>query len=387
MVRNMLVLAASDPRVAVPARELDANTHLLGVANGAVDLTTGRLVAPNPDHRITLTTACEFNPLARCPLFESTTLDIFNGNGDMAEYFYRAVGYALMGDPKEDKMFIPFGDGSNGKSTLFGITRKVMGGYARSAEASSFVADSKNGGNAGGAREDLVRLRGARFVYVNEPDEGGELREGAVKSMTGGDAITARGLYAKTSVEIIPSWVVFMPTNHRPIVKGTDNGIWRRLDLIPFERNFDKDPTVVKDPAREAKLEREMEGILALLVRNALAYQQIGLTQPAGVRAARESYRSQMDLLAEWIEDCCEVGEGHQVESNLLWKSWEIYAKDRGVLHYVKSSVALGRRLDARFPSQKGAKGVRMRKGIRLNDFFDGENSEKVAGVAGEGLF
>jgi len=178
-----------------------------------------------------------------------------------------------------------------------------------------------------------------------------------------------------------------MPTNHKPIIKGTDNGIWRRLDLIPFERNFDKDPTVVKDPDRKENIKREKEGVLALLVRFAMVYQKVGLVQPEGVRAAREAYRSEMDLLSEWIDDCCEVGDGHSVESSSLWKSWEVYAKDRGVLHYVRSSVALGRRLDARFPSQKGAKGVRMRKGIRLNDFFRLENEEKVAGVAGEGLF
>ena len=384
MVRNMVVLAASDPRVAVPSAELDAHSHFLGVTNGIVDLRSGLLLPPDPQLRITLTTVCDYNPAAKCPLFESTTLDVFKNNTDMTDYFYRSVGYALMGNPKEDRMFIPFGNGANGKSTLFGVVRKVFGAYARSAEAASFVADAKGAGGAGGAREDLVRLRGARFVYVNEPDEGGELREGAVKSMTGGDAITARGLYAKASIEITPTWVVFMPTNHKPIVRGTDNGIWRRLDLMPFERNFENDPALVKDPNREEKLMSEIEGVLALLVRSALSYQKKGLSQPAGVRAAREAYRSQMDLLAEWIEDCCEVGDGKTEESNKLWLSWEQFAKNRGILNYVKSSIALGRRLDSRFIAAKGNHGLRIRLGIQLKSEISGKYE---AGVAGEDLF
>jgi putative DNA primase/helicase len=200
---------------------------------------------------------------------------------------------------------------------------------------------------------------------VNEPDENGELREGSVKSMTGGDAITARGVYATASVEIKPTWAVFMPTNHKPIVKGSDNGIWRRLVLMPFDRNFDDDPTVVKDPDREKTLLAEMEGVLMLCVRAAMAYQTDGLAQPAAVKAARDSYRTQMDLLGEWLEDCCEIGSGLQAESNRLWLSWEQFAKDRGILNYVKSSIALGRRLEQRFPSGKSS-GVRMRTGLRL---------------------
>jgi P4 family phage/plasmid primase-like protien len=364
MVSNMLKIAAADARVFVPAAELDKHSHLLGVQNGVIDLRTGRLEPAEKRHRITLVAGCDGVVNAQAPLFEKTVRDVFSGDLELVDYFYRVLGYALMGDPTEDVMFIPFGNGSNGKSTVFGVVRQAFGTYAKVADASTFISDGKSG-NAGGAREDLVRLRGARFLYVNEPDENGELREGSVKSMTGGDAITARGVYATASVEIKPTWAVFMPTNHKPIVKGSDNGIWRRLVLMPFDRNFDDDPTVVKDPDREKTLLAEMEGVLMLCVRAAMAYQTDGLAQPAAVKAARDSYRTQMDLLGEWLEDCCEIGSGLQAESNRLWLSWEQFAKDRGILNYVKSSIALGRRLEQRFPSGKSS-GVRMRTGLRL---------------------
>ena len=122
--------------------------------------------------------------------------------------------------------------------------------------------------------------------------------------MTGGDAITARAMYSTASVEILPTWVVFMPTNHKPIVKGNDNGIWRRLMLLPFTRNFENDPTVAKDPARESKLVAELPGILAWLVKGALAYQAKGLVKRGGKRPAR-STAEDMDLLAEWRNECC----------------------------------------------------------------------------------
>lgn len=374
MVRNMVTLAASEPKVCVPARELDKDPFLLGVRNGIVDLRTGALLPPDKSARITLIAGCDYDPKAEAPLFERTLREVFSGDEELTEYMLRVFGYALLGQPTEDIMVIAFGNGANGKSTITNAVRKTFGGYARAAEASSFVSDGKQGG-AGGAREDLVRLRGARLVYVNEPDENGELREGAVKSMTGGDTITARGLYAKDSVEIAPTWTVIMPTNHKPIIKGSDNGIWRRMVMIPFERNFENDPTIQKDPKREEKLLGEMRGILTLLVQAALRYQRDGLTPPAQVRAARDAYRSQMDLLAEWLEESCDVGPEYQCPSASLWGSWEQFAKGRGLLRYIPSSTALGRRLDARFPAKKGAKGVRARVGLQLKshaDLFDG---------------
>jgi P4 family phage/plasmid primase-like protien len=376
MVRAMVMLAASDPRVMVPASELDKNVRYMGVQNGVIDLATGQLLDPDPELRITLTMGCDYVPGAKCPLFEQTLSEVFKDDADMVDFFWRVVGYSVLGQPKEDVMLIPFGNGSNGKSTVLNVIRKVFGSYARAAEASSFVADSKAGGGAGGAREDLLRLRGSRFVYVNEPEENSELREGAVKAMTGGDSITARGLYSKESVEITPTWVVFMPTNHKPIVKGSDNGIWRRLVLIPFERNFEGDKTVRKDPDRQERLSGEREGILAWMIRGAAEYQKRGLTQPASIRAARESYRTQMDLLAEWIEECCDIGAEFETPANSLWLSWESYAKTNGILQYVRSNVALGRRLDGRFQNVRNSSGVRVRRGIRLktasDDFFDG---------------
>lgn len=366
MVRNMVSLAQSDPRVVVPVSELDRNTYLLGVGNGAVDLRSGDLVPPAQDHRLTTITATEFDPDAQAPLFEQTVADVFFGDADMIAFFQRLVGYSILAQPTEDVLVIPYGSGSNGKSTVLGAIREALGEHARMASSETFLSSGQGGGNAGAAREDVLRLRGARFVYVSEPDEGSELREGLIKSMTGGEPLPARGLYSKTTVEVVPTWVAFMPTNHRPIVKGDDHAIWRRLLPVPFTRNFDQDLTVSKDPDRADKLAAERKGILAWCVRGALAYQAQGLKAPSKVGVAKDDYKQDMDLLADWLDECCEIDPNASDTSARLWASWEAFAKARGELRFIQSSRALGRRLSARFSTRKGTGGAREVLGVRV---------------------
>jgi len=374
MVRNMVRLAQSDPRVVVGMAELDKLTHLLGVGNGMVDLTTGKLLAPGQAWRVTTITAVEYDAAATCPLFEQTVADVFFGDAEMMGFFQRLIGYSLMGQPIEDVLAIPYGAGSNGKSTVLGAIRAVLGEHAKMASADTFLGSGASGATAGSAREDLLRLRGARFVYVTEPDEGSELREGLIKAMTGGEALPARGLYSKTTVEVVPTWVAFMPTNHRPIVKGDDHAIWRRLLPVPFTRNFDQDLTLTKDPDRAEKLAAEAEGILAWCVRGALAYQKEGLRPPTAVRQARDDYKSDMDLLAEWLDACCEVGLNHTESNARLWASWEAFARARGELRFIASSRSLGRRLVSRgFGAIKNSHGLRGRGfvGLQVRDSLD----------------
>jgi putative DNA primase/helicase len=363
MVRNMVSLAQSDPRVLVPIKELDSDLYLLGCANGAVDLRTGDLVPPAQDLLITNSTGVEYNPKAKCPLFEKTVLDAFFGDREMAEFFQRLMGYAILGNPKENLIVIPFGDGSNGKSTVLTTIFKALGDYAKMTPAETFLGDGK--ANAGGAREDLLRLRGARFVYVGEPDENKELKEGLVKSMTGGESIIARGLYSKVSVEFVPTWTVVMPTNHKPIIKGGDHGIWRRLMMVPFVRNYDKDANVKKDPSRTEKLKNELQGVLSWLVQGALQYQEHGLNEPNKTKEARDEYKEDMDLLSDWIRECCEEGDYRESSQN-LWLSWQQYAEARKELRYIPSARALGRRLGSRYSLIKGANGRRMVLGLRV---------------------
>lgn len=382
MVGNMIRLATSDPRVVVPASELDRHPRYLGARNGVVDLHTGDLLPPDPDRRITLCCGCEYDPEARSELWESTVSDVFDDDPANTEFFQRLVGYALLGQPNQDVLVIPWGTGSNGKSTIMGVLTRVFGDYAHSAAAESFVAQAGRGGTGGvsqvGPRPDLLAMRGTRLVWVGEPEEGAELRESFVKTVSGGDPIPARAMHSNDIIQIQPSWVVWMPTNHKPIVRGDDWAIWRRLLLVPFTRNFDHDPLIVKDPEREDKLlgdPAHLQGVLRWAVEGALAFRRSGLRPPDGVQGARDRYREDMDLLAEWLGECCETGDPDLVDSAAqLWQSWEAFARNRGELRMVPSQRALSRRLESRgFAKVRhaGARGVRGFKGVKVRNLAE----------------
>lgn len=345
---NVIKLAQSDLRLVVPLSNLDSASHLLGVANGAIDLRSGELLAPDPLLRITITSGVNYDKDAKAPVFEQTVNDAFFGDKTLVAFFQKLIGYVLLGDPKEDLLIIPYGCGSNGKSTILNAIRSALGSHAKMAGCETFLAKNDGGANAGAPREDLLRLRGARLVCVTEPDEGSELREGFIKSLTGGEAITARGLYA-SSIEMTPTFTAVMATNHLPFVKGSDHGIWRRLLPIPFTRNFSTDPNVVLDPSRGEKLEAETAGILAWCVRGAIDYQRDGLGPiPEDVAEARASYKKDMDVLADWIADCCNEGKEYSCSNPDIWRCWQAYAYENGSKNPLPSIRSLGRRLSGK---------------------------------------
>jgi P4 family phage/plasmid primase-like protien len=346
MISGMVAAAQAMDEMLVPVGELDKHAHLFGVANGAVDLRTGALVPPNLDDHITVASEVEYDIDAEAPLWRATIADVFCGDMELAAFFQRVCGYAMLGDPKDDIIVIPFGNGANGKSTVIGAVRSVFGHHARTASSATFLASgAEGGGSPGGCREDVLRLRGSRFVYVTEPDAGSVLKEGLIKSMTGGEAMPARGVHAKATVEVQPTWVTFMPTNHRPTIKGEDHAIWRRIMPIPFLRNFDKDVDAIKDVNRAARLEAESAGILRWCVEGALEYQRVGLKVPEAVRAAKQSYRDDMDVMRDWLDEYCVEGAGQQVAGIDLWEAWDRYIRVGGGPKWIGTQTALGRKL------------------------------------------
>lgn len=349
MVNNMVSLLPGWGDTLVPYCELDNDPMMLGVGNGAIDLALGVLNKATRADLITITTPVKFKENAKCPLFEKVVSDAFFGDEQMIDWFQRLIGYSLMGNPKEDIIVIPYGGGSNGKSTILGAIQAVLGGHAKGTPNATFMTDGRGFGSAGsGPNEALLRLRASRFVYMSEPESGAQLRTSLVKSVTGGDVITARGVHAKHSVEFRPTWVVFMPTNHKPTIKDDDNGIWRRIKLVPFTRNFkDPDNGVPEDTDLADKLKGEYEGILGWCVSGAIAYQERGLgDDPQRVREAHVAYRTEQDLLGPWLEDCWKLDPNGRVASGELWDSWKEYAVRTGVIDLVKSQRALTRKLE-----------------------------------------
>jgi P4 family phage/plasmid primase-like protien len=346
MYDHMVSIASLSAGLWVRASELDGDKRYLGVQNGVVDLWTGELLPPDRSRRVTRLCSVEYRPDAVCPLFEQTLADVFDGQSEMPGFFWRLVGYSITGDPREHLLVLPFGGGGNGKGTLLNALQYVLGDHAVTAHSSTFLRGEDSGGGGGVARPDLIALAGARFVLVSEPDEGSELREGVIKAMAGGDVLPARALYSGTIIQIQPSWTAWISTNHKPLIKGTDGGIWRRVLPVPFLRSFDGDPA--KDVARPERLRAEAEGILAWAVRGAVAYRREGLRVPSVVAASRGEYKADMDLLADWVAERCVDGGTDSVSLDALWLDWEPWARVRGELRFVPSRKALSKKLQAK---------------------------------------
>jgi putative DNA primase/helicase len=214
------------------------------------------------------------------------------------------------------------GSGSNGKSTFLDTVRHVLGGYVVHTRAETFVV--KEGSS--GVPNDVAALRGARVVTASEIKQGARLDESLIKEMTGDSAMTARFMRAEFFT-FEPTWKVLWALNHRPVIRGTDMGIWRRMRLIPFEVSI---PDEEKDRDLGNKLKLEQDGILAWMIAGCEMWQQVGLAPPERVMEATRAYRDDMDVLKDFLEERCDLGPGLGVSNTDLYSAFQAWATANG---------------------------------------------------------
>jgi len=342
--------------LAVAPESLDRQPWLLNCENGTVDLRSGLLRAHERADLLTHLVPVAFEPAAAAPRWEAFLQRVFGGDDSLIAFVQRAVGYSLTGLATEQVLFLCLGTGQNGKSTFFDIMRHLLGDYVTNAEFSTFL---KRGGDS--VRNDLARLASARVVSASEPERGRPLAESLVKQLTGGDAVTVRFLF-KEFFEYLPTFKVWLAANHRPLISGSDAGIWRRMRLIPFAVRI---PDEERDTLLGQKLLAELPGILAWAVRGALRWQSEGLGLPPEVRAANDDYREVMDPLPAFLEGHCEVGPFHTVLARDLYEAWLRWAEDSGEPPLSQKGLA-NRLQDRGFRPTRGARGVRAWRGLRL---------------------
>jgi putative DNA primase/helicase len=348
------MLDVSEPHLAVRADDLDADPWLLNVANGVVDLRTGDLLDHNPKYLLTRQARAAFDQDATAPTWRTFLAKV---QPDLRAFLARLSGLALVGHQREHLLPIAYGTGSNGKSTFYGALGRALGSYAGKIDVSVLVG---RGSDRTNATPELMALRGLRLVVADEPEAGARLREAQIKAMTGGDKIVARPLYGDP-IEFDPSHLLTLVTNHRPEVSGSDEGIWRRLLLIPWSVEIPKDE---RDLDLPAKLAAELDGVLTWAVNGYLDWQRQGLDPPAEVQAATETYRSEQDHLAAFIEDVCVTGSSVRVKTGKLRGAYEEWCKRSGI-DPKAASVFWSDLTEKGFPPGK-SDGGRIRKGIAL---------------------
>jgi putative DNA primase/helicase len=323
----------------------DADPWLLGCPNGVLHLDTGEFRHGRPEDRITLQTGIDYNPDAECPRWLQFLDEVFGDDESLIDFVQMAVGYTLTGDTREEVLFLLHGQGSNGKTKFLGALEHVLGDYAAT---TPFTTLERHRDGARSTTNDLAALDGKRLVIASETGEGSRFDEQRIKALTGGDKIAARFLF-KEFVEFRPAAKFWISVNHRPTVADDSYGFWRRVHLIPFNQTFEGDR---RDLDLEAKLRAEAEGILAWAIRGQLAWKLAAhLTPPTIVTTATTEYRSESDLLGDFLSTRCVTGEGLQTASRDLWNAYLSWANDEGLSDRERMTrTKFGRRIGDRFP-------------------------------------
>jgi putative DNA primase/helicase len=278
-----------------PVSMIDTDPMLLGVENGVIDLRTGLFRPAEREDYVTKRCGVAFDPSATCPNLDAFLQRIFLNIQALIAYVQRACGYTLTGLTDEEVMFILWATGANGKSTLRETIFALMGDYAMGADASLLIAHKKQ---QGGPTPDVARMFGKRLVTVNETQEGDHLNESRVKFITSHDITTARFLF-ENPFDFTPTHKNWLTTNKKPIVKGTDTGIWRRVQMWPFLFTI---PEKERDRYfRQKWLMPELPGILNWALAGLMSYHKQGLAPPPAIIEATEEYRKDMDVLGQWI--------------------------------------------------------------------------------------
>lgn len=320
-IRAAVQLAKSAPELAVTHEQLDADPWALNVSNGRIDLRTGRLHPHSPSDLITKLAAVAYDPTAVCPTWERFLSQAMGGNDALLSFVRRMTGYALTGVIREHVLGFLFGSGANGKSTYINTMHSMLGDYATRAPRGLLFTQfgSKH-------ETELTTLFGARMVSCSEVDEAATFDEALVKDLTGGDPITARRM-REDHWTFTPSHKLFLAGNHKPRVKGADEGIWRRIRLIPWTVTIAPEH---RDTSLPDKLRAEMPGILAWAVRGCLEWQERGLGEPVEVTQATAAYRDESDPMREFFDLHCVFESDAKTPRRHIRERYVEYCKDVG---------------------------------------------------------
>ncbi|MDE7195337.1 MAG: DNA primase, partial [Oscillospiraceae bacterium] len=327
---------------------LDSHPFAFNTRSGIVSLKNGKILPHERKYFITKIAGTEIADTAGCPVWERFLNDIFGGDADLIRYIQKAVGYSLTGSISEQCMFILLGDGHNGKSTFLEAIRGILGDYCSNMQAETIMMKSFGGG----INSDIARLNKARMVTSSEPNEGVRLNEGLIKQITGGDAVTARKLF-ENEFEFRPEFKLWLAANHKPIVRGTDTGIWRRLHVIPFNVRI---PPEKADKGLEGKLRKEYPAILKWAVEGCILWQTEGLEMPKAVLDMVKEYRREMDVISAFVEERCECGETLYARASALYAAYSEWCEKNNEYHM--SNTKFAAEMSKRFTKVKRPDGL-----------------------------
>lgn len=342
-IRAMLELSKCE--LAVPAETFDKGDFLLNCKNGTRDLKTGELKPHSREDHLTKIVNANYDPEAKCPLWERFLLEVMGGNESLVRYLQKAIGYALTADIRHQCFFVLYGSGSNGKSTFLTTLQNILGDYvAQLATDTLMLKNNRGTGN------DLVRLRGTRLAVTVESGKQRRLDEVLMKQITGGDKICGRLLYCEP-VEFFIQAKFFLATNFPPLIDGADSAMVRRIRLIPFTVSF---PENKQDLKLAEKLGAERDGTLRWAVEGCKLWLEEGLGTPPEVTRAVSEYSSEMDCLGRFLDE--KTSKTGEVASGALYGAFQVWCEANGETAVTQKELTsnLSRRGFARTKATRG---------------------------------
>ena len=377
-IANALTMAESE--IFIRTEEMDASPDLLNFLNGTVDLRTGELRSHDRADYISKLVHHDYDPEAECPNFQrflfrvmGDGLDATSDERERAErlvaYLQKALGYSLTGSTIQKAVFMPYGNGNNGKTTLLSTVFQLIAEYSVLLQIDTLMVRQESNNT----QADLADLRGARFVMTSETEEGQRLAEGKLKRITQGmGRIKATRKY-ENPIEFPETHKLWLDANHRPVIRGTDAAIWNRLHSIPFTVTIGPEEI---DRDLPKKLQAEAGGILAWLVAGAVRWYSEGLVKPSEVEGAVEEWRGDMDQIGRFIEERCITSDDDpsvKCQASSLYADYKHWAED-GKEH-ASPSKAFGPKIEAKGFEKFTVHGRFYYRRIRLR--FAPEPSEK----------
>jgi putative DNA primase/helicase len=321
MVAAVQCMVEADRRIAATVSQWDADLWLLNTANGIVDLRDGNLQPHDPLAYMTKVTAV--GPDKDCPI--TTWLRflerVTGGDSELVAFLQRVAGYGLTGSTQEHALFFHHGVGANGKSTFLNVIAGIMADYHRVAPMDTFIASHYEQHPT-----DMAGLHGARLVTAVETEEGRRWNESKLKTLTGGDPVTARFM-RQDFFTFVPQFKLNVAGNHKPALRSIDEAIKRRLYLIPWNIVI---PADERDKRLGDKLRAEWPGILAWIIQGCLRWQAIGLAPPEAVTSATELYMENQNAFAAWIEDYCFLDPNVWESTSVLFDGWKAWCERNG---------------------------------------------------------
>lgn len=320
--KELTALLQKQRKLIVRSTELDANPDLLGTPSGVIELATRTHRAAQRTDLVTRRTGINPDQNSGCPRWKTFLAETISDDPDVLTYLQQLVGYCLTGHTSVEQMWILVGHGSNGKSTFLRTLQTLMGKYATTAAETVLLRS----GSSNGANNDVAVLRGARLVTLAETDQDRALNEAKLKQLVSGDVVSARMLYSNFGT-FRPTGKLFLATNHLPKVSGTDNGIWRRLVVVPFNRQFNTDPTL------ERALNAELGAILAWAMQGAAQWYRNGGTLEVPQMFARttQDYRQQEDHIGRFITERLQDAPGEYLNAQQMRAAYEQWCREEGV--------------------------------------------------------